>query len=1237
MTMNRCLRLSLWLGLTSLLGSAGAIGLLPHTAKAQLVADPSLGTTVESFNAQIDLIKNGARPANSANLFHSFQEFNIGQNRGAYFIVPDANVLNILARVTGTNPSQILGTLGTLQQLADGTFLTTNANLFLMNPNGIIFGQGARLNVGGSFVATTANAIQFGDRGVFSSDVNNTPSPLLTTDPSAFLFNRINPTARIESRGASGADVLEVPNGRSLLLLGGDVSIDRFFVGASGGRIEVGGLAAPGEVALDMNGNTLQLQFPTDTARADVSLNNQAGFIVNGVGGGDIAIYARNVSLAGRSNLNAGILVGQGNPTTQAGDITIDATDTVSLNGNSLINNFILNNATGKSGNVRIKATNLELSDVSSIGTGTPRDATGTAGNIELTVRSLSVASGSNLFSASLSNSDAGNIQIRATGTVRFDDSTAGSFTTGRGRGGKIDITARSLLVTNSAFLDAVTSGSGDSGEIIIVAGSVQVTNGSRLGTFTRAEGNAGNLRIQADTVQFDGTAKTLSFAENGDAIFSPSVASSSVLRGARGNGGTIEITTRSLSVTNGANLSAGTLGTGNAGNIRIVAQEDVTFAGGRQNGTFADGEFRTIVSGANVSTSTGGQGGNIDITTGSLFVRDGAELSAYTISGTGDSGSIRITARDTVQFDGTIASQFNSRPQSFQSGANISVFGSGNGGNIEISTGSLSVTNGAALTAGSYGAGNAGNIRIQARDTVRFDGTSSNPSSYTEGIFSFNRSEANSLVGIGSSGDGGNIEITARSLSVTNGALLSTDTLGSGNAGNIRLVVQEDTTFAGERQNGQFGNGQSINLVSGASASTASKGNGGNLEIITGSLFLRDGTSLDATTQGSGNAGEVQITARDRISLSGTDSSGVGSAISSFSLGASGNAGALTITTQSLQLQDGAFISAFTNGAGNAGSIWITARDSISLSGKDGDGLSSAISSGVTPQATGSGNTLTINTGNLFLADDARLVAFSRGSGNAGNIVIHVRETLRANSGSILSRSERSAGGSIDITAGTIILRGNSDIASSVFSGASNGGNITLSADSIIALNDSDILAFARDGQGGNITLNTRAFFGQNYRPAPPGTDPVTLDGNNRVDINASGTVSGIITLPDVSFLQNSLTEFPQTFTDTTQLVANSCIVRREQQSGSFKITGSGGLPQRPGDAPVSPFPTGEVRSVPETSAQAPDGNTFTQTLAPTTQNSPDRPWKLGDPIVEPQGVYNLANGELVVSRECP
>jgi large exoprotein involved in heme utilization and adhesion len=202
--------------------------------------------------------------------------------------------------------------------------------------------------------------------------------------------------------------------------------------------------------------------------------------------------------------------------------------------------------------------------------------------------------------------------------------------------------------------------------------------------------------------------------------------------------------------------------------------------------------------------------------------------------------------------------------------------------------------------------------------------------------------------------------------------------------------------------------------------------------------------------------------------------------------------------------------------------------------------------------------------------------------------------------------------------------LFGDSDIRSNVASGADNGGKINLTADSILAFDDSDILAFARDGRGGDITLNTPAFFGESYRPAPKGTDPNTLENNNQVDVNASGAVNGIITLPDVSFIQNSLTELPENQIDTDSLLANSCIVRRNQPTrGSFTIIGTGGFPQRPGDAQMSSFPTVDIETLPS------DGT-------PTNTN-PNRPWQKGDPIVEPQGVYRLPNGKIVLSRECP
>ncbi|GAA6614755.1 hypothetical protein [Scytonema sp. NUACC26] len=123
-------------------------------------------------------------------------------------------------------------------------------------------------------------------------------------------------------------------------------------------------------------------------------------------------------------------------------------------------------------------------------------------------------------------------------------------------------------------------------------------------------------------------------------------------------------------------------------------------------------------------------------------------------------------------------------------------------------------------------------------------------------------------------------------------------------------------------------------------------------------------------------------------------------------------------------------------------------------------------------------------------------------------------------------------------------------------------------------------------------------------------------------MDINASGALSGIISLPDTSFIQNSLTELPDNSIDTNALIASSCIARSNQQKGTFVITGSGGLPNRPGDASVSLYSTGSVRSVPSSTRPS--------------DNSVIRQWQKGDPIIEPQGVYQLPNGKLVLSREC-
>lgn len=277
----------------------------PAFAQSNIVPDNTLGSEASGviFNFQgtpNDLIIGGAQ--RGQNLFHSFRELNVGENRGAYFLVFDPNIQNILARVTGSNRSNIFGTLGT-RQVIDGNLFRSNANLFVMNPNGIVFGENARLDVGASFVATTANGIQFGDRGSFNTS-GDQPSQVLTINPSAFLFNQIANQSinSIESRG-----FLSVPESKSLLFVGGNISPNSVQTGgillsegrlrAGGGQIELGGLGSTGTVVLNFSNTGLSLNFPSDVPRIDVDLKNLAEVDVTSGGGGSIAINARNINI----------------------------------------------------------------------------------------------------------------------------------------------------------------------------------------------------------------------------------------------------------------------------------------------------------------------------------------------------------------------------------------------------------------------------------------------------------------------------------------------------------------------------------------------------------------------------------------------------------------------------------------------------------------------------------------------------------------------------------------------------------------------------------------------------------------------------------------------------------------------------------------------------------------------------------------------------------------------------
>ena len=395
-------------------------------ALAQITPDGTLGAersvvspNVNINNAIADRIDGGA--IRGANLFHSFTQFNVGDRQRVYFANP-VGIENILTRVTGTNASNILGTLG----VTGGS-----ANLFLINPNGILFGPNASLSLNNSFVATTANGIQLGNQGFFSASAPEVPL-LLSVNPSAFFFNQIA-TQPITNQAR-----LQVPNSRSLLLVGGDVAIKGGRLNAPDGRVELGGLAGAGTIALNVDGNNLSLSFPDSVARSNLSLTNGAKVDVSGEGGGFIQVQGSAVTVADASEILAET---EGNQDGKG--IFIQASQLVVRDG-SQISASGLEGSEGDSGGITVNA----LESVELIGTSSRNQGGGSGGG---------------------QGSGSGGGQGGGSGDDEKPSKLA-SDAQGAGQAGDLIVNTRRLIVRDGARISASTIDKTGGGNLVVNA-----------------------------------------------------------------------------------------------------------------------------------------------------------------------------------------------------------------------------------------------------------------------------------------------------------------------------------------------------------------------------------------------------------------------------------------------------------------------------------------------------------------------------------------------------------------------------------------------------------------------------------------------------------------------------------------------------------------------------------------------------------------------------------------------
>ncbi|MGK7898746.1 MAG: filamentous hemagglutinin N-terminal domain-containing protein [Xenococcus sp. (in: cyanobacteria)] len=570
-------------------------------ATAQVSPDGTTNTAVD-VNGNDFTINQGDRAG--GNLFHSFSDFYV-PNSGSAFFNNATDIVNIFSRVTGGNISNINGLLR-----AQG-----NANLFLLNPAGIIFGENARLDIGGSFYGGTTDSILFPDGEFSATDFDN--PPLLTINAPIGLNFRDNPgdivnqsTASVGTGFFNNPVGLQVKEGQSITLEAGNIFFDGGLANAPGGSIT---LKATGNIDI-INEEFNIGEQSIDTRSIFNSVFNNGGEIVLNSSGGSITIIDAQLSSDSSSEIGSG------------GNITLTAKESISLI-NSLFNT-VTTSSTGRGGNLIINAgSSIRLEDmridVSNFGDGRSGDITIEAvndGNIEfigteedLDFTNTSVAAAEifvDAFGSGIALEDGqtgGDLTIKGgsitinnfnfTSRVNaFDDFFLLPNLNTQGSAGDISITGNSIVIQNNSSLVTETLGEGNAGNINLNAtNNIVLNNEVELNTRTQSSGFAGIVNINADSLNLD----------------SSSIKASNIpLQVVSGElfGGNIDLNlTGNLLLRDQSTISAEAENNANGGNIEIGAEFIIAFP--------SQGNGNDIIANANQ-----GRGGIITINAESLF-----------------------------------------------------------------------------------------------------------------------------------------------------------------------------------------------------------------------------------------------------------------------------------------------------------------------------------------------------------------------------------------------------------------------------------------------------------------------------------------------------------------------------------------------------------------------------------------------------------------------------------------